>query len=55
MSPLELEHLTSALEIAIDRVETMSLTHDNPRVLQSGADEFGRQRPGHRDRTAPEN
>ena len=39
VSPLELEHLTSALEIAIDRVETMSLTHDNPRVLQSGADE----------------
>ena len=40
VSPLELEHLTSALEIAIDRVETMSLTHDNPRVLQSGADEL---------------
>ena len=39
VSPLELEHLTSALEIAIDRVETMSLKHDNPRVLQSGADE----------------
>ena len=39
VSPLEMEHLTSALEIAIDRVETMSLKHDNPRVLQSGADE----------------
>ena len=54
VSPLEMEHLTSALETAIDRVETMSLKHDNPRVLQSGADEFGRQRPGHRDRTAPQ-
>ena len=30
-----MEHLTSALETAIDRVETMSLKHDNPRVLQS--------------------
>jgi len=39
VSPLEMEHLTSALEIAIDRVETMSLKHDNPRVLQSGADD----------------
>jgi hypothetical protein len=39
VSPLEMEHLTSALEIAIDRVETMSLKYDNPRVLQSGADE----------------
>ena len=37
VSPLEMEHLTSALEIAIDRVETMSLKQ--PRVLQSGADE----------------
>ena len=39
VSPLEMEHLTSALETAIDRVETMSLKHDNPRVLQSGADD----------------
>ena len=38
VSPLEMEHLTSALETAIDRVETMSLKHDNPGVLQSGAD-----------------
>ena len=35
-----MEHLTSALETAIDRVETMSLKHDNPRVLRSGADDL---------------
>ena len=39
VSPLEMEHLTSALETAIDRVETMSLKHDNARVLRSGADD----------------
>jgi hypothetical protein len=37
VSPLEMEHLTLALETAIDRVETMCLKHDNPRVLGSGA------------------
>jgi hypothetical protein len=38
VSPLEMEHLTLALESAIDRVETMCLKHDNPRVLRSGSD-----------------
>ena len=38
VSPLEMEHLTSALDSAIDRVETMCSKHDNPRLVQSGAD-----------------
>src|SRR6478672_11271528 len=35
VSPLEMEHLTLALESAIDRVETMCSKHDNPRLVQS--------------------
>ena len=41
VSPLEMEHLTLALESAIDRVETMCFKHDNPRACTVRCGRFG--------------